>query len=82
MRISARRIFRVAQIISVIPFIEFLINGSAWSVIPIGVFYIYLITGFRCKNCDANLIDKRIVSKIGNDLNFLDNCPNCGNKMY
>jgi hypothetical protein len=77
----ARCLFRIAQVISFIPFIEFLSWRTGWSTVPIMMFYVYLIAFFRCQNCGVNLIDKRVVSKIGNKLDFLDHCPNCGEQM-
>lgn len=80
-RREARQLFRTAQILSLVPFVEFLAIRSGWSAIPIMLFYGYLIVHFRCQNCHANLVDPRVSRKIGNSLNFLENCPNCGRHM-
>jgi hypothetical protein len=77
----ARQLFRAAQILSVVPFIEFLANRTGWSAIPIMLFYTYLIVGFRCRNCRANLVDPRVSRKVRNSLDFLEKCPNCGQGM-
>lgn len=78
---AARALFRLAQVVSFMPLVEFLLSRTAWSAIPIALYYIYLIVFFRCANCGVNLVDKRVVSHIGNRLDFLERCPNCGKAM-
>lgn len=79
--LRARALFRLAQILSSVPFVEFLNNSTGWSVIPISAFYIWLLFSFKCHNCGVKLMDRKVSSKIGNSLDFIDKCPNCGKRM-
>jgi hypothetical protein len=79
--LRARALFRLAQIVSFMPLLEFLFNRTGWSVIPICAFYIWLLFSFKCHNCGVKLIDRKVSSKIGNSLDFIDKCPNCLKRM-